>query len=232
MESKICSKCEINKLICDFTKNSQSKDGYYPSCKECRKKSRLKNPLIEKLSNKLWREKNKEHLQNYNNEWREQNFDYYSKWITKNPDYQKNYYQINREKKEHYQKNYYNENKSILLEKSNEYVKKRRKYDEVFRLRLNVRNRINNFIKNKGLTVNYSSIELLNCTPEFLKEHLEKQFTEGMSWGNYGYYGWHIDHVIPLSSAKTEEEIYKLCHYTNLQPLWRIDNMKKTNKIL
>jgi hypothetical protein len=65
---------------------------------------------------------------------------------------------------------------------------------------------------------------------EFLKKHLEIQFIEGMSWENQGK--WHIDHKIPLSSAKTEEEVYKLCHYTNLQPLWAEDNLKKGSKIL
>jgi len=73
---------------------------------------------------------------------------------------------------------------------------------------------------------------LIGCSPEFLKEYLEQKFTEGMSWENYGLYGWHIDHVIPLSSVDTEEEIYKLCHYTNLQPLWAEENLKKSNKIL
>jgi hypothetical protein len=53
-----------------------------------------------------------------------------------------------------------------------------------------------------------------------------------MNWENYGQFGWHVDHIIPLSSAKTEEEIYKLSHYTNLQPLWAQDNLKKGNKIL
>jgi hypothetical protein len=52
-----------------------------------------------------------------------------------------------------------------------------------------------------------------------------------MSWGNYGYYGWHVDHKIPLDSGKTEEEILKLCHYLNLQPLWRNDNQSKSNVI-
>jgi len=64
---------------------------------------------------------------------------------------------------------------------------------------------------------------------EQLKEHLEKQFDENMTWDNYGE--WHIDHIIPLSSANTEEEMYKLCHYTNLQPLWAIDNIIKANTI-
>ena len=53
-----------------------------------------------------------------------------------------------------------------------------------------------------------------------------------MSWDNYGLYGWHIDHIVPLSNAKTEDDFYKLCHYTNLQPLWSLDNLKKSNKIL
>ena len=79
---------------------------------------------------------------------------------------------------------------------------------------------------------NNSSLKLIGITPIELKEHLEKQFTQDMSWDNYGFYGWHIDHIIPLSSAKTEEDIYKLCHYSNLQPLWAEDNFKKSNKIL
>ena len=53
-----------------------------------------------------------------------------------------------------------------------------------------------------------------------------------MCWDNYGKFGWHIDHIIPLSSASSEEEIFKLCHYTNLQPLWAFDNLSKGNKII
>jgi hypothetical protein len=70
----------------------------------------------------------------------------------------------------------------------------------------------------------------LGCSPQFLKEHIEKQFSDGMSWELVGKY-IHIDHIIPLSSANTEEELYKLCHYSNLQPLWAEDNLKKSNKI-
>ena len=75
------------------------------------------------------------------------------------------------------------------------------------------------------------TFDIVGCSPEFLKQHLEKQFTEGMSWELLGQH-IHIDHIIPLSSAKTEDELYKLCHYENLQPLWAEDNLKKSNKIL
>ena len=75
------------------------------------------------------------------------------------------------------------------------------------------------------------TFDIVGCSPEFLKQHLEKQFTEGMCWELLGQH-IHIDHIIPLSSAKTEDELYKLCHYENLQPLWAEDNLKKSNKIL
>jgi hypothetical protein len=54
-------------------------------------------------------------------------------------------------------------------------------------------------------------------------------FMAGMNWSNHGK--WHIDHITPLSSAKTADELYTLCHYTNLQPLWAIDNLRKHDKI-
>jgi hypothetical protein len=73
---------------------------------------------------------------------------------------------------------------------------------------------------------------MIGCTPQFLKEHLEKQFKDGMNWENYGLYGWHIDHIIPLSSAEDEDGVYKLCHYTNLQPLWAKENLSKGSKII
>ena len=93
-----------------------------------------------------------------------------------------------------------------------------------------VRSRVNKIIKINDISKKNKTFDIVGCTPEFLKEHLENQFVNGMSWENYGYHGWHIDHKIPLSSAKTEEEIYKLYHYTNLQPLWAEDNLKKSNK--
>ena len=60
-------------------------------------------------------------------------------------------------------------------------------------------------------------------------QHLESKFTEEMSFDNYGK--WHIDHIIPISSAKTEEDIIRLNHYTNFQPLWAVDNLRKSNKV-
>jgi len=151
----------------------------------------------------------------------------------------KNYKNGNREKILIKRKNYYNDNKQKELkriknwqknnkEKINENVKFKYHTNSLFKLSHNVRRRINNYI----IKNNINTFEIVGCTPEELKCFLEKKFTDGMSWGNYGFYGWHIDHIIPLSSAKNEEEIYKLCHHTNLQPLWASDNWKKNNKLL
>lgn len=97
----------------------------------------------------------------------------------------------------------------------------------------NLRNRtrlvLNNFYDTKKkMYKNNHLIDFLGCTPEYLKNHLQKQFCHGMSWKNHGL--WHIDHIKPLSSAKNVDEIYNLCHYTNLQPLWAFDNLKKADK--
>jgi len=86
------------------------------------------------------------------------------------------------------------------------------------------------FLKTNNLSKKNTTFDIIGCTPEYLKEHIETQFTEGMSWELIGKY-IHIDHIIPLCSAKTEEEIYKLCHYSNLQPLWAKDNLLKGTKI-
>jgi hypothetical protein len=87
-------------------------------------------------------------------------------------------------------------------------------------------------LKKNNISKKNKTFDIVGCTPEFLREYIEQKFTEGMSWDNYGRNGWHVDHIIPLSSAKNESEIYKLCHYTNLQPLWESENIKKSNKIL
>lgn len=79
-----------------------------------------------------------------------------------------------------------------------------------------------------------SAVSDLGCSIEFFKEYMASKFTEGMSWDNYGKYGWHIDHIFPLSKVDLSDPIEskKACHYTNLQPLWRKDNISKGNKII
>jgi hypothetical protein len=115
-------------------------------------------------------------------------------------------------------------------EKYNSYWTNRKKEDVVFKLIAGMRSRISSYLKSHNITKKNKTFEMVGCTPQQLKEHLEKQFKPGMSWDNRNQ--WHIDHIIPLSSAKTEEELYKLCHFSNLQPLWVEENLKKSNKLV
>lgn len=145
-------------------------------------------------------------------------------------------------------KKFYYSNREVEIERQVKYqknhkdsVKKNRnlrhlenyKNDLTYRLKYNLRNRIKLFLKSSNFSlIKNKTFEIIGCNPEELKKHLESQFIGNMSWENYGHKGWHIDHKVPLSSAKNNEEVFRLCNYTNLQPLWCKENYKKGSKIL
>lgn len=89
------------------------------------------------------------------------------------------------------------------------------------------RKRVYNIIKYKGWSKKCKTLDMIGCDWSSFKNHLESKFRDGINWHNMGAYGWHIDHIIPLSSAKNEEEVQKLCHFTNIQPLWWHENLSK-----
>lgn len=99
-----------------------------------------------------------------------------------------------------------------------------------FTLALKLRNRLNKAIKNNQKSG--SAVRDIGCSIEELKIYLESKFQPGMSWSNYSRYGWHIDHIEALSrfDLSNSEQLKKACHYTNLQPLWARDNLKKDNR--
>ena len=110
------------------------------------------------------------------------------------------------------------------------YVKNRLKSDTVFRIMSNLRSRVRSFLN--GKTKSHSTAVMLGCNRDQLKKHIEGQFSPGMNWNNYGRGGWHIDHIIPLSSINKNDDNWRdklelLCHHTNLQPLWESYNIKK-----
>jgi hypothetical protein len=113
-----------------------------------------------------------------------------------------------------------------------EYNEKRKKIDPLYKLTFTLRSRLLMAIKSKGWRKNNKTTEILGCNFETVKKHLENQFIDDMNWENHGLFGWHIDHIKPLAKATTQEELYKRCHYTNLQPLWAADNLSKGAKEL
>lgn len=116
------------------------------------------------------------------------------------------------------------------MEKSRIRAKRARDASILLRIKSNLRSRINKIISNKGFSKKGNLNSSLGCSGAFLIEYLEKQFLPGMSWDFRS--DIHIDHIIPLATAKTIEDVYKLNHYTNLRPMWAIDNLKKGSKIL
>ena len=83
--------------------------------------------------------------------------------------------------------------------------------------------------RRKGYKKTSKTKALIGCEFYVLISHIEAQFYGGMTWSNHSK--WHLDHIIPISSGETEEEIIELCHYSNLQPLWASDNIRKGAKI-
>ena len=104
------------------------------------------------------------------------------------------------------------------------------KTDPVYRFKVKIRKRIRSILKDRGYTKKSKTHEILGISYEEFNLHMERQFVKGMTWDNYCE--WHIDHIIPLATAICEDDVIRLNHYTNLQPLWAEDNIRKGSKIL
>ncbi len=145
--------------------------------------------------------------------------------------YDKEYEVLNADRISERSKDYRQKNKVALQAKKTIYVNKKEKSDPLFKLVRRLRNRI--YKVTKGIVKKGSSVKDLGCSPEEFKAHLESLFKPGMSWDNYSKDGWHVDHVIPLASfdLTNRAEFLKACNYTNLQPLWAEENLKKGKKV-
>ena len=145
-------------------------------------------------------------------------------------------YRIKRIEKKEYNKEYSKQYRSRdgYSEYCRSYYHNIIKKDKTSYLGKILRLRIWKAIRDNYSEKSFNTIELLGCTIKEVKEHLEKQFKEGMTWDNHGKYGWHIDHILPCASFDlTDPEQQKKCfHYTNLQPLWWKENISKGNKII
>lgn len=244
---KTCSKCKVEKEYTDFHKNKSQNDGYKNQCKNCIKvsskiyrnnnKSSIKeyyqkNKTHIKCTQKTWRDENKNTLKRYNKEYNKKNSDIIRlkrlEWEKINTDkikkYQKEWRVNNKKETLIYAKKYRENNRDIINNNFN--IKYNN--DPLFKLKNNIRSRIRESIKEYGYTKKSRTHVILGCSFEEFKAHLESQFEDWMSWDNYGNpkdgilepnKSWDMDHIIPLSSAETEDDIIKLNHFNNLQPL-------------
>lgn len=205
---KICTKCKVEKEFSEFSKDKTRKDGFFPQCKICKKvndkKSYFKNRDKIIYNSKKWTENNKEYRKEYRRQYNIKNKEIENKKCIE----------------------WYKKNKH----KVNEWYRNRIATDPLFKLTSNIRGLIRISIKGNGYTKKSKTYQILGCSFEDFKTHLENQFTEGMTWENQGE--WHMDHIYPVSRAIDEEHLIKLNHYTNFQPLWAEDNIKKSNKLI
>lgn len=201
---KKCSRCKIIKSLFDFYRSKNRKDGRAVWCKRCSKEYQ-----------KEWLKNSQKHK-----EWKE----WYNKY--RKPDMDRNRYRKNKEKFKTQAKKWQKDNR----EKINIHARNRRKTDMQYKLKGTLRRRLHSALKNNKKPG--SHIKDLGCSVRKLKKYLESLFQPGMTWKNWGRGKgfWQLDHVIPLSSfdLTDREQLLKACHYTNLQPLWYKEHIKKT----
>lgn len=187
----------------------------------------------KRLRDKARYEKNKEKLLEQKKQHREQNKERYAelnrKYHQENKEKIKElkrlWYLENKEKAKAKNKIWREENKERILEYNRNYYTEKMKTDELYKLKQIIRASIRHAIKRKNFTKTSKTIEILGCDWVQFKKYLESKFETWMTWDNYGLYngtpnyGWDIDHITPNSSGLTYDEVIKLNHYTNLQPL-------------
>jgi len=211
---KTCRRCKAEKNIEAFCKDKRCTGGYKNLCKSCKNEARQKKYAMD---------------EKYREKYKKEQRDWYKKNKSYCVMYKKQYYQQNLDKVLEAQRNYYLKNKQEINRKMSEYVRARLKNDPLFRFKHNVRTVIRKTLTSKKMSKFLSTEDILCCNVQQLLVHIERQFLPGMSWDNRGE--WHIDHIIPLATAETEEDVIRLNHYTNLRPLWAKDNLSKGAKI-
>ena len=212
---KTCTKCNILKPLDCYGKDKYGKYGLSARCKNCI--NEYNNTPNQKLKRKKYRDVTKDFMKVY----------------------LKEYNLINNNKLTERKKQYYRENKKNINDFKREWSKNKAKVNPLFKLTLNIRANILDGIKRSGNNKYKNTHAILGCTFEEFKKHIESQFESWMNWGNYGNAcetlqpncSWDLDHIIPISYAKTEEEVYLLNHWSNFQPLCSLKNrnIKKNN---
>lgn len=156
----------------------------------------------------------------------EQNTAYYNENKQKVSETAKRCYAKNIEQRKQKRKEWYEANKDKIIERGEQYKKRRKETDELFRFKCLMRQSVYNAFSRIKQNKHTNTLELLGCTWQQAKEHFESLFQPGMSWSNYGE--WHIDHIKPVASF-TEETLHEMNHISNLQPLWALDNLSKSD---
>lgn len=253
-ETRTCKKCKQELPVSNFYFRKDS-NKYRDNCKECVKGQVKKNALLNidkiKERNKAFRAKNKEKIAFKNKEWRKANPGHRKEYVKNNPEiikavakktYLKHKDKVNAKKKEWYQKNkqrhaekreaYAIKNKDRLLAARRKWERNRMDTDINYLLQKTLRGRVREALKSTGGRKAERTESLIGCTVQEFRQYIETQFKDGMSWDNWAFDGWHLDHKVPVSWFNLENEnCRKLAfNYKNMQPLWWQENFSKNNR--
>jgi hypothetical protein len=195
---KTCKKCNIEKELSEYYSHPAYKDGLQPLCKICKNKYQKQHRLDNK---EYYDQKNKQ-------------------WYLDNREHVKQCYLDNKEKYKETSRKWYLDNREHYNNRQRQWDKQRRQTDPLYKFSCNIRTLISDSFKRKGYKKNTKTELILGCRIDEFKDYIQSQFIYPMSFDNHGLV-WEIDHVIPISSAKDENEIIGLNHYTNLKPLFK-----------
>lgn len=224
--SKICSKCRIDKKLADFT-IIKCNGVLKAECKVCANDRKIK-----------WRKNNREKQIYIQNKQYYNNRDVILERVKKRAEnikgqlkiYNAAYRNINKDAVNEQKKIYIAKNKAAYDKRQRDYRRNRLQWDINYKILARLRNRVHTAIKiNKNNRKERKTIELLGCTVIEFKEYFSLLFTDGMTWELFMLGEIHIDHIKPCIKFNLldEEEQRKCFHYTNLQPLWKMDNLIK-----
>jgi hypothetical protein len=219
MAEKSCTHCNIIKEEFNFSKKGIKTCA---RCKDCDKVYYQNNKLLILEKRKNYRIDNKEKLNARTKNWKLNNKE-------KDSCRKKEYYEANKNAIRKNYKEYYQKNKTTICKEKVKYITLKLKEDSLYKFKHSTRNLIRGSFKRgkNNLNKEYKTENILGCTIKDFRIYIESRFKDNMSFDNHGQ--WHLDHIIPLSIAETEEEVIKLNHYTNFQPLWAEENLKKSN---
>lgn len=230
METKICKKCGIEKELNQYRiQKSNGKERYCSWCRTCEKEYLVNYNKTNKKRIKYKQEYSKKYQEEHKEELKSKRNKYYQK----NKDRIKEKYIQDNAKEPYWKKQWYKEYRRSpeYKEYRKNYIANRIKNDKEFALKLRLRKLICRSFRENNFNKNKKTLEIIGCDFDYFHNYLLQTFKE-----NYGY-EWngiepvHIDHKKPLATAKTEEDIIKLCHYTNLQLLKEKDNLRKNDKL-
>jgi hypothetical protein len=233
-----CRECQTEYTV-QFNKDRYKND---PEFRKKRKEQvdsyRSKNKDKVKVWSSNWGKNNRDKINAHSREYVAKNKEYFKnkskKYYRKRWDTDLEYREkISNQAKERHQLLYYTDEVYRKKYINNQVSRHKKRYDsdEMYRFKTIIRKVVGGAFHRMKYPKNSKSKDILGADWIVVKEYIENKFKDGMTWENRGLYGWHIDHIIPISEGKTEEEVIKLSHYTNLQPLWAKDNLRKSNKV-